>query len=59
MRNAIVDQILMERMNRRGGYGGRDYARGDYGRVDMMDVEAVITDGIMLVAEETDVMELR
>lgn len=32
MRNAIVDQILMERMNRRGGYDGRDYARGDYGR---------------------------
>lgn len=31
MRNAIVDQILMERMNRRGGYDGRDYARGDYG----------------------------
>lgn len=30
MRNAIVDQILMERMNRRGGYDGRDYARGDY-----------------------------
>lgn len=28
MRNAIVDQILMERMNRRGGYDGRDYARG-------------------------------
>lgn len=25
MRNAIVDQILMERMNRRGGYDGRDY----------------------------------
>lgn len=24
MRNAIVDQILMERMNRRGGYDGRD-----------------------------------
>lgn len=32
MHNAIVDQILMERMNRRGGYDGRDYARGDYGR---------------------------
>lgn len=32
MRNAIVDQILMERMNRRGGYDGRDYARGDYAR---------------------------
>lgn len=32
MRNAIVDQILMERMNRHGGYDGRDYARGDYGR---------------------------
>ena len=32
MRNAIVDQILMERMNRRGGYDGRDYARGGYSR---------------------------
>jgi hypothetical protein len=26
--------------------------------VDMTDVEVVITDGIMLVAEETDVMEI-
>ena len=34
MRNAIVDQILMERMNRRGGYDGRDYARGDYGKIE-------------------------
>ena len=38
MRNAIVDQILMERMNRRGGYDGRDYARGVMDVVDMTDV---------------------
>lgn len=58
MRNAIVDQILMERMNRRGGYDGRDMREAIMVVVDMMDVEAVITDGIMLVAEETDVMEI-
>ena len=32
MRNAIVDKILMERMDRRRGYDGRDYARGGYSR---------------------------